>query len=85
MLSDTMGALIEMLPLPAFSDSASACIELAAKLKVSRAPHSSLDGLICALDGVAIQICKPCLSDCNEQAIFFHKKSYYAAVTYRSE
>eukprot|EP00171_Calliarthron_tuberculosum_P018257 IDg18257t1 len=69
-----MDVLIEVLPLPAFPNSAGACIKLAAKFKISRTLHSPLDGCIGVLEDIAILIIQD-IGDSDYRSSFFSAKS----------
>lgn len=53
-----------------------ACSKLANKFACSRQTMNPLYRCVGALDGIAVQIHKPCRSECSETSSYYHHKGY---------
>jgi len=75
---ETSAAIIEAYPMADFPQDQRRCAELSQGFSSSRNNGNPLAGCVGALDGIAVRIAKPRVSDCIDPASYYHRKGYYA-------
>lgn len=75
---ETVEALMQVLPFPAFLSTTEACSVRSLGSGTSRRRVNSLPGCVGSLDGISICITKRKESDCANTSSYYHRKGYFS-------